>query len=108
MSLIEQAAKRLEELRRAGVEVPEVAQKPHDVTAPTSSTIEAATAKVRAGSAPSSRRAHAGLAAGQPAPPPEHGSEEPHRVHLDLAHLAKNGIVTPDAPRSQIADEFRV
>jgi Mrp family chromosome partitioning ATPase len=29
-------------------------------------------------------------------------------VHLDLAHVAGKGIVTPDAPRSHTADEFRV
>ncbi len=33
----------------------------------------------------------------------------PHRhVDIDLARLKRDGFVTPDAPKSQIADEFRV
>lgn len=98
MGLIEQAAKRLEELRRAGVEIASpAAGAPHEPAAP-------------------------------PAPPPApesaHGHEAPHvteipvrrgperpagPVHrIDLARLAAAGFVTPDAPQSRIADEFRI
>lgn len=86
-SLIEQAAQRLEQLRRAGVVVPE---------------IEAAAG---------------GAAIGLAEPPPAAAPvleqpEEPvvlsRRVDLDLAMLEATGIVTPNAPRSHIADEFRV
>jgi exopolysaccharide/PEP-CTERM locus tyrosine autokinase len=83
-SLIEQAAQRLEQLRRAGVMVPEVP----------------------------------GTAGAEPAASPEAAiaGPEPHRepvmmsrrVELDLARLEAAGIVTPNAPRSQVADEFRV
>lgn len=81
MGLIEQAAKRLEELRRAGIEAP--ADPP-----PSSSP---ATIPPRGG-----RNAPAG------AHPPS------QRLALDLGRLALQGFVTPDMPRTRIADEFRV
>ena len=86
-SLIEQAAQRLEQLRRAGIEVPG-----HDG------------AQVVGGTAP---------AAGSKAATPRgsEASETPAMssrcVELDLAMLQATGIVTPNAPRSHIADEFR-
>jgi exopolysaccharide/PEP-CTERM locus tyrosine autokinase len=83
MSLIEQAAKRLDELRRAGVEVPVPPAKPPavEVVAP------------RSGPVP-------------PAVPPARTSSV-HR-DIDLARLANAGFVTPDNPRSRTADEFRI
>lgn len=90
-SLIEQAAQRLEQLRRAGVEVPEVA-----------SAGNAAVAAMPPWAAPKSAAA--------PTKPDE--PDEPvvvsRRVDLDLAMLESTGIVTPNAPRSHIADEYRV
>jgi exopolysaccharide/PEP-CTERM locus tyrosine autokinase len=91
-SLIEQAAKRLEQLRGAGVSVPVPA-------AP--------------GSTPSADGERIVLA--QPVSTPTafvRQSDEPasssRRVELNLAMLESAGIVTPNAPRSHIADEFRV
>ncbi len=81
MGLIEQAAKRLEELRRAGIEAAEDPRKPGDLRVINS----------RA-AAESASRDHPRTA----------------RLELDLAKLAAEGFVTPDRPRSQIADEFRV
>lgn len=77
-SLIEQAALRLEQLRQAGADMPE--------PAPT----------VRA-VGPTPRQA-------DDAPPPISS----RRVEIDLQALAQAGIVSPNAPRSQIADQFRV
>jgi protein-tyrosine kinase len=77
-SLIEQAAHRMAQLREAGVDLPEIPAR-------------AQSEPVRATSLP-----------------------EPHpvvlsrRVEIDLAALASAGIVSPNAPRSQIADQFRV
>lgn len=86
-SLIEQAAQRLEQLRRAGVMVPE---------------IEAAAGGAAVGLAEPPRAAT----------PAVEQPDEPvvlsRRVDLDLAMLEATGIVTPNAPRSHIADEFRV
>src|SRR3977135_562760 len=110
MSLIEQAAKPLEELRRAGVEVPEVAHKPDQVPVPISSTIEATNAKLQTAPAGPSRKFAPTIAPTQPAPSPlaEHLPEDSRKVHLDLVHLAQKGLITPEAPRSHMADEFRV
>lgn len=77
-SLIEQAAQRLEQLRQAGADIP--------VARPVASAVAApykAVPEIRP--APLSRR-----------------------VEIDLAALALAGIVSPNAPRSQIADQFRV
>jgi protein-tyrosine kinase len=81
MGLIEQAARRLEELRRAGIDVAENLEKPGGLHAVNS------------------------RAASDPAPT---GHSRSVRLDLDLAKLASVGFVTPDMPRSRIADEFRV
>jgi exopolysaccharide/PEP-CTERM locus tyrosine autokinase len=83
-SLIEQAALRLEQLRKTGAvmaqDVPQV--KPAQRTPPKTT------------------------------PTAPQGEDAPvvasPRVEIDLAALARTGIVTPDAPRSLIADQFRV
>jgi len=89
-SLIEQAAQRLEQLRRAGVEVPEPGPTPAAAPA-RSATPPVAPAPVHA----------------EPAPPrvPAPSSRP---VVLDEAALAAAGIVLPSAPRSQTADQYRV
>ncbi len=100
MSLIEQAAKRLEELRRAGIDIP-------DQTAP-GTRIPRPTFGDRSGHiAPAASQ----LSAKQPSLPD--GNAAPLTpsdkcFELDLAMLAANGFATPDMPRSQIADEFRI
>jgi hypothetical protein len=63
MSLIEQAAKRLEELRRAGVDIPEPANKQSGESADAPGTIEAANAKVHTQSTPPPRKPRTGLGA---------------------------------------------
>src|SRR5690348_4842643 len=73
MGLIEQAARRIEELRQAGITVPAHEPEP----APTRE---------------SERRTARGAA----------------RLKVDVAALAARGYVTPDNPRSRIAEEFRV
>lgn len=77
-SLIEQAAQRLEQLRQAGAEMP--------ATPPAAQTAGAAQKLV---------------SGAQPAPLSRY-------VAIDLAALAQAGIVSPNAPRSQIADQYRV
>ena len=83
MSLIEQAARRLEQLRQAGIMVPEIEsaapsyqpEPPRQRPAIQHSPVVGATSRV---------------------------------VTLDLDMLAAKGIVTPNAPRSFIADQYRV
>jgi exopolysaccharide/PEP-CTERM locus tyrosine autokinase len=80
-SLIEQAAKRLEQLRQAGVEMPAVtASAPPFVVAP------------------------------EVAIPPEPAApvSMSRRVSIDLDMLAATGIISPGSARSQMADQFRV
>jgi protein-tyrosine kinase len=97
-STIEQAAKRLEELQRAGVESP----------APFSggqSTSAVPVTPERTVLALEGRVHHA---------PPLRGREISHddgggrRIELDFARLAARGFVTPDSGATQIAEEFRV
>ncbi|MDO9167120.1 MAG: XrtA-associated tyrosine autokinase [Rhodoferax sp.] len=80
-SLIEQAAQRLEQLRQAGADMP--AATPPTVPAPV------VAEKQVSGNVM------------QPA-------ALSRRVEIDLEALAAAGIVSPNAPRSQIADQFRV
>jgi protein-tyrosine kinase len=92
-SLIEQAAKRLEQLRGAGVAVPQPAPMAR-------SSVPAEAEPVAAASA-----VHATTVS------TPHGDEpaaSSRRVEINLAMLESAGIVTPNAPRSHIADEFRV
>ena len=92
MGLIEQAAKRLEELKRAGVDVPSADTA---VMAP----------PTRPGSASARAAAPTGPFLDPTAPPaPQRRSKQ---VEIDLARLAAAGYVTPTAPRSRLADELR-
>lgn len=104
MSLIEQAAKRLEELRRAGAEIAETSPA-HDIDA-------------RADAAPTpeafvralDRRPHFSSPSRTGAPEDfrTHADHPGRQVEVDFATLKQRGFVTPDAPKSQIAEEFRV
>lgn len=96
MSLIEQAAKRLEQLRQAGVELPEQPQaeqiststSPYDKELPLAATSE----KAAPPSAPTKATVHPSSA----------------QTTLDLDAIAATGLLVPNAARSQLADEFRV
>jgi exopolysaccharide/PEP-CTERM locus tyrosine autokinase len=107
LSTIEQAAKRLEQLRQAGV----------DLAAAAGQTEKSAEAVVEVESLPL-RVAHE-LASNSAAPPVKRENRveapavlkrlQPHNhVEIDLARLSANGYITPNAPRSRLAEEFRV
>ena len=89
-SLIEQAAHRLEQLRRAGVSVPGAAPV----------------------AAPPAARVLSADAAAAPTPQPRLQAEAPARtsqqVTLDLEALGAARIVTPNAQRSRAADQYRL
>jgi exopolysaccharide/PEP-CTERM locus tyrosine autokinase len=106
MSLIEQAAKRLEELRRSGAELPEQGE-------PTEPSLiaEAAEAGHLGGvharrGAPSEEHIEPIIKRIAPAAP--RPASAPRRAEVNLEALRAAGFVTPDVPRSQLADEFRV
>jgi receptor protein-tyrosine kinase len=106
MSLIEQAAKRLEQLRNAGVDLGE--EKTAVRGAPAAS---AGDLRAQARDASSVRDRAPGVAGkheARPEPSPSGPTHLSRRISIDLAQIAAAGLVTPDAPRSQIADEFRI
>src|SRR4030095_6914601 len=110
MSIIERAAERLEQLRKAGVEVPPVAAGQSEEPQPAPPVPEpVANAEKRPAKPPSVHVADA--PADAPIADPRQLEESGRRsklVEIDLAALAEAGFVTPEAQRSQIADEFRV
>jgi receptor protein-tyrosine kinase len=118
VSLIEQAAKRLEELRRSGAvagadapsEASPNASKSGDDHVPTPEAlvrvldarhVEPATAASLPPRTPDAKVASGGGEASA-----VHTARPP--IEIDLDRLKARGFVTPDAPKSQIADEFRV
>jgi exopolysaccharide/PEP-CTERM locus tyrosine autokinase len=82
-SLIEQAAQRLEQIREAGISA---APAMDDMAESVDEVVRAA-----------HRRE-----------PPPHAAALSRRIDLDLEAIAASGIVTPNAPRSRIADQYRV
>ena len=92
-SLIEQAAHRLEQLRRAGAAMPQAVARAELPPAPLPE--EAQTSGVQPPIA----------VAGVTQPAPVVTSK---RVEINLDSLSAAGIVSPHSPRSQIADQYRV
>src|SRR6202171_2016290 len=115
MSLIEQAAKRLEELRRAGADLQETAS-PNDAgesmngETPTPEAVVRALEARSVPFAPSQghKHEHAPALRRSLDTVPETLRAAPRRAEIDLDRLAARGFVTPNAPKSQLADEFRV
>ncbi len=95
-SLIEQAAQRLEQLRQAGFAVPEVEPRPGPVAQATERAAQLTEA------------VPAAIAAVAPAVAQPEPAAPPRRIELDLDLIASSGIVTPNAPRTRLADQYRV
>lgn len=92
MSLIEEAAKRLEQLRSAGIDL-------------AGDAAEQSIAVERPVPAPSQKATRARPASTESA---GGASARSRLVHVDLARLRSAGFITPDEPTTQIATEFRV
>jgi exopolysaccharide/PEP-CTERM locus tyrosine autokinase len=114
MSLIEQAAKRLEQLRRAGAAGANPAGAADAMPTP-EAVVRALEARNETLAEPRSTvpgaqatRAAAALAEIPGSSPIGHSGRTSRHVSMDLERLKMRGYVTPDAPTSQIADEFRV
>ena len=104
MNTIEQAARRLEQLRRAGVDV----QDPASVEAPppTSATVAAAEAvAVPQGHETVSPPAPSSYAASASASAEDRRSRD---VTVDLLRMQRAGLLVPGQPRSQLEEEFRI
>jgi receptor protein-tyrosine kinase len=101
MGLIEQAAKRLEELKRTGVDLEDwlrepatgarVLERPVDLAPPAAGP-----------------RAPVPVPRSVPARAERAPVHKPPKAVVDLARLARQGFITPDAPQCTIAREFRV
>ena len=112
-SLIEQAARRLEELRRAGVDVSGEGREsmPRDRADPAHPTPEAAVLAMQNRAASYAREKVSPVSQTESAR--INGADTPlrspsRRVEIGLPRLKMRGFVTPDTPASVIAEEFRV
>lgn len=110
-TLIEQAAQRLEELRRAGVDSREAAT-------PAAGAMRGGTDQAKAdamvlelearGPGATPTRIHGERRDSFRAEAPATPESEGRRIEINFARLKARGFVTPDAGSSQIAEEFRV
>jgi protein-tyrosine kinase len=109
MSLIEQAAKRLEELRRAGADIggDAVVDAPRQPSTP-EGVVRALDAQSAAHFAAAARASRSDEHAHARHPPPPGSDHGVRRIDLDLARLNAQGFITLESAKSQIADEFRV
>lgn len=130
MDLVEKAAQRLAQLQKAGVEVPvpdaAAAQAPLTSNVETIPTPERFAQALERAQMPEARApiatpakavvpaSPAVPASAVPAPAvhapraPVPAAQHSKLVHIDLEALAAGGYITPEAQRSQLADEFRV
>ncbi len=116
MSLIEQAAKRLAELQRAGVQAhkvvaasPDGAASPADARTPTPEAIVREARRARENLLRPGPAASPLLAPDAQSPAELEATLEPRNgVEFDYARLHQLGLVTPDHLDSQIAHELRV
>ena len=106
MSTIEQAAKRLEQLRQSGVDFSATISPTEDAGSAKPDPVPLSVAReldAQVGAAVSRRERWA-----EPPLTVDIGRPSQTRVEIDLARLSANGYITPNAPRSRLAEEFRV
>lgn len=106
MSLIEQAAKRLEQLRQAGVELPDpksAIDSPPQVDRPGRHQVLGGIPGM-----PDSPLLKQKPTDEAPEPPPAKPSVISKQVDINLEAIAAAGLLVPNATRSKIADEYRV
>lgn len=115
MSIIEQATRRLEELQRSGIEVPMKAAQsgqgaapglPEGVPARLVRMLEEGKLSQGDGLRDANRPALRDISPARA--PHKSPPRESRHADIDLARLATMGYLTPETPRSRIADEFRV
>jgi protein-tyrosine kinase len=107
VGLIEQAAKRLEELKRAGIEVPLGDSAVATAAAP-ASTVPSAGARSPATSDSPLRDTAGAAGAAVGLAPGDAEARRSRQVEIDLERLSAAGYVTPSAARSSLGDEMRV
>ena len=104
MSLIEQAAKRLEQLRQAGVELPEdkVATPANPAASRSAKVSDPYAVEISVSGKPEASKKGEGIEQAQRQNPPA------KRIELDLEAISASGLLVPQVSRSQMADEYRV
>jgi protein-tyrosine kinase len=101
MNTIEQAAKRLEQLRRAGVDVQSHAPEAIAASVPFS--------EQPAGARPvASTNADSGGSTTQPDHMVSSDDRRSREVAVDLVRMRRAGLLVPGQPRSQLEEEFRI
>lgn len=116
MSIIEKAVERLEKLKRAASEAEPESAGQEGSAAPTTAQraaqAQVSTAQVSTAQAtPAAAEEQALQLESQPvevSPEPVRPSRVSRIIEIDLHHLAKAGMVTPDNPKSMLAEECRV
>jgi exopolysaccharide/PEP-CTERM locus tyrosine autokinase len=110
MSIIEQATRRLEELKRAGIEVPTWDTGPGPAVKEERRPAEPKAAPTQArftGVEARAERALRPLGPGTGNALVQVGQRQSKSVEVDIARLANAGYLVPGSPRSTLADEFR-
>ncbi len=102
MSTIERAAKRLEELRRAGVDISAIT--PEEKPVPVPEDI-GDVVTIRIPQAAGEERPHVVPAAVETSAAHDRRSRE---VELDLRRMSRSNLLVPGEPRSQLEEEFRI
>lgn len=100
MNTIEQAAKRLEQLRRSGVDVQPEALGESNTTSLTSAPQALAPVPPPAAAAPAPEAPQAAAAG--------HEERRSREVTVDLLRMQRAGLLVPGQPRSQLEEEFRI
>lgn len=104
MSIIEEAARRLEQLKNAGISVPEGQEFRSPALEPTDQSETGVPLRGRRRIAEEKTGTRTSL----DAPPLSPGRAGAKSVQIDLERLRTTGIITPESPRSKTADEFRI
>jgi receptor protein-tyrosine kinase len=107
VGIIEQAARRLEELRRSGIEVPDRAAAAAGVKRLEDTTPALAARRLEDARVTTPGALPPAVHEIRPATRPAGGTHS-KRIDIDLGRLGVMGYLTPELPRAQIADEFRV
>lgn len=110
MSTIEQAARRLEQLRRAGVDVSDLPSNPpaapHESAAPLGDDAVLAKQIVEIGLA--QQTSPSAPAAVAPVTSPTPSDRKSRQVDLDFLRMQRAGLLVPGQPRSQLEEEIRI
>lgn len=106
MSLIEQAAKRLEQLRQAGVELPN--GEPEQGLELSASSSPQKRETVAPAMAPNHHQATQDHSRSPAIDSEKTSYNSGNRVELNLEAISASGLLVPNAARSELADEYRV